>query len=387
MITSAPLRVAAVSAALAALLVATNTRADTVTVSLVEEPGYYEISVGFSPANVTINVGDTVNWEWDSGPHSVTSGTPGHPSGLFDSAIQSQPYSFSHTFNDPGEVPYFCMVHGAMMTGAVKIVAPNATPALLNLSTRLRVQTGENVLIGGFIVSGSAPKRIAIRGLGPSLSANGQRLAGTLPNPLLELHDHTSAIVASNDDWQSGPDKQELIDKGLAPGDALDSALIASLDPGSYTAILHDANGASGIGLVELFDIDQAAASAAVNISTRGLVQTGDNVMIGGFIIGGTASQRVLIRAIGPSLASSGVANALQDPTLELHDGNGTLLNSNDNWKSAQETEITATGAAPSDEHESAMVATLSPAGYTAIVRGVNSTSGVALVEAYQLGQ
>ncbi|MFL6541683.1 MAG: plastocyanin/azurin family copper-binding protein [Chthoniobacterales bacterium] len=384
MITRIQRRTAAIFATLAALFVAAHLRAATVAVTLEEDPNYYYVTVAFSPSSVTINVGDTVQWQWNSGPHSVTSGTPDHPSGLFDSGIQNSGHSFSHTFTDPGQVPYYCMVHGSMMTGVVKVVAPSVTPALLNLSTRLRVQTGENVLIGGFIVNGSAPKRIAIRGLGPSLTANGQPIAGTLPNPFLELHDQAGAIVSSNDDWQTGPDKQELTDKGLAPASSLESALIASVNPGNYTAILHDAHGASGIGLVELFDIDQAAASAAVNISTRGFVETGDNVMIGGFIIGGSASQRVLIRAIGPSLASSSVTNALQNPMLELHDANGALTNANDDWKSTQP-EITATGAAPSDDRESAIVATLPPAGYTAIVRGANSSVGVALVEAYQL--
>jgi glucose/arabinose dehydrogenase len=269
----------------------------------------------------------------------------------------------------------------------LKIVPIQAEPALLNLSTRMRVENGENVLIGGFIVTGSAPKRVAVRGLGRSITFNGQPLPGTLPNPLLELHDKSQAIIKSNDDWQNGPDKQALIDAGIAPNNDLEAALIASLQPGNYTAVLRDANGANGIGLVELFDLDQAAPSNPVNISTRGLVQTNDNVMIGGFIVGGTTQQRVLIRAIGPSLTNSGVTGALQDPQLELHDKDGTLLLSNDNWKSTQQTEIEATGAAPADEREAAIVTSLGPSNYTAVVRGANNSVGVALVEVFELGK
>ena len=373
-------------AAAALLLLHGYANAETVTVELITTSGGYGYpnSVRFSPASVTVHVGDTVEWDWESGPHSVTAGTPGHSSGVFDSGIQSAGYSFSYTFTQAGNVPYFCMVHGSMMTGSVNVVAASS-PALVNLSTRMRVDTGNNVLIGGFIVNGSAPKRIAVRGLGPSLNVNGQPIAGTIPNPFLELHDGSGNVVQTNDDWQAGPDAQELAADGLAPGDSRDAALISSLSPGNYTAILRDANGATGIGLVELYDIDTSAASSAVNISTRGLVQTGDNVMIGGFIIGGSTSQRVLARAIGPSLQSAGISNALQNPTLELHNGNGGVVASNDDWKSAQQADIEATGVAPTDDREAALIATLPPAGYTAIVRGVNDTTGVGLVEVYQL--
>jgi glucose/arabinose dehydrogenase len=268
----------------------------------------------------------------------------------------------------------------------LKIVPPPAQPALLNLSTRLKVETGENVLIGGFIVVGSAPKTVVLRGIGPSLNVNGQPVPGTLPDPVLELHDGAGNTIDSNDDWMTNPHKQQIIDNGLAPSDTRESALLDSLQPGAYTAILSGANNATGIGLVELYDIDQAASSNAVNISTRGFVQTGDDVMIGGFIIGGSQSRRVIIRAIGPSLTASGVANALADPTLELHDGSGTTIASNDNWKDSQQAEIQATGIPPTDDRESAIVEdALAPGNYTAIVRGKNNTTGVALVEVFQL--
>lgn len=261
-----------------------------------------------------------------------------------------------------------------------KIVQPAPAPAVVNLSTRVRVDTGNNAAIGGFIVIGSAAKPMLLRGIGPSLP-----VSGALADPLLELHDSSGATVATNDDWQQGINAQVISDRGLAPKNPRESAILQSLNPGAYTAVLGPASGSSGIGLVELYDFDLNASANAVNISTRGLVQTGDNVMIGGFIIGGSATQRVLIRAIGPSLANSGVASPLQDPMLELHDQNGALLQANDNWKSTQQAEIQATGIPPTDDRESAIVASLAPAAYTAIVRSANNASGVALVEAYQL--
>ncbi len=266
----------------------------------------------------------------------------------------------------------------------LKIVPIAASPAFVNLSTRMNVQTGDNVLIGGFIVTGSAPKRVALRAIGPSLKSDGQPLAGRLPDPLLELHGATG-LLKSNNNWQNGPDKQELIDRKLDPGDPKEAALIASLQPGNYTGIVRDANGASGIGLVELFDLDQSAPANPANVSTRGFVQTKDDVMIGGFIIGGSVQRTVLVRAIGPALADAGVSNALQNPVLQLFDHNGTMIASNDDWKSDQAAAIRATGLQPKNPRESAILKTLGPAGYTAIVRGANDTTGVALVEAYQI--
>jgi glucose/arabinose dehydrogenase len=260
-----------------------------------------------------------------------------------------------------------------------KIVSIPAVPTILNLSTRLNVGTGDNVLIGGFIVTGSDNEEVVLRGIGPSLP-----LGGALPNPRLELHDSTGALIASNDNWMDYPQKDEIINRSLAPNDDLESALLVELAPGSYTTILSDAGGATGIGLVELYTTNPAAVANPVNISTRGFVQTGDDVMIGGFIIGGTDTRHLAIRAIGPSLAAAGVTNPLLDPVLELHDQNGVLMETNDNWKDNQ-AEVEATGLAPGDDRESVIVTTLSPANYTAIVRGLNGTTGVALVEAYDI--
>jgi hypothetical protein len=180
------------------------------------------------------------------------------------------------------------------------------------------------------------------------------------------------------------PQKDEILSRNLAPGDALESAIFAQLPPGSYTTILSDANGDSGIGLVELYATDDSQSANPVNISTRGLVQAGDDVMIGGFILGGPNTRHLAIRAIGPSLAAVGIANPLLDPILELHDQNGVLMETNDNWKENQ-AEVEATGLAPSDDRESVIVTTLSPGSYTAIVRGAGGLAGIALVEAYDI--
>lgn len=285
--------------------------------------------------------------------------------------------------DDNGDV--YVLGDAAGLGGTIsKIVPIAAKPTLVNLSTRLNVATGDRVLIGGFIVTGSATEEVVLRGIGPSLTAGGVPAADTLPNPKLELRDSKGALVATNDDWINSAQKDEFITKGLAPNNSLESALLADLAPGSYTTILSDANGASGIGLVELYATDANAPANPVNISTRGFVQTGDDVMIGGFIIGGSATRHLVLRAIGPSLGAAGVVDPLLDPILELHDQNGALIESNDNWKQNQ-AEVEATGLAPGDDRESAIVITLAPGPYTAIVRGANSLTGVALVEAYDI--
>jgi hypothetical protein len=246
-------------------------------------------------------------------------------------------------------------------------------------------------LIGGFIITGSAPKKVLLRAIGPSLTTDGQPngppFPGRLTDPFLELHRGDGSLITSNDNWQSASNAQQISGTGLAPNDSHESAILTGpLQPGAYTAIMSGVAGATGIGLVELYDIDQNTPANAINISTRGNVGTGNNVMIGGFIIDGSQPRTVLIRALGPSLSSAGVSNALQDPTLELHDGQGALMTSNDNWKSNQQTQIQATGLAPSFDAESAILATsLPPGGYTAIVAGAGGTGGVALVEVYQL--
>ena len=262
---------------------------------------------------------------------------------------------------------------------------------LLNISTRMEVLTGEQVLIGGFIVTGSDPKKIIIRGIGPSLPLN-----GPLADPTLELH-QGNATLSTNDNWkvndQTGQSQEaEVRATTIPPGNDLESAIVTTLSPGSYTAILAGKSGGTGIGLIEVYDLAQGANSKLANISSRGFVDTGDNVMIGGLIVGGSngGSARVLVRALGPSLTNSGVTGALPDPTLELHDGNGGIIAANDNWKtrpdgSSQQAEIEATTLPPPNELESALVRSLPPGNYTAIVRGINNSTGVGLVEVYNL--
>jgi WD40 repeat protein len=268
-------------------------------------------------------------------------------------------------------------------------VGQPVSPALLNISTRMRVLTGNNVLIGGFIVTGTDLKRVLIRGIGPSLTGVGI----TLPDPTLELH-QGGMTIATNDDWKTRPDgtsqRSEIEATGIPPTNDLESAILMTLSPGAYTAILAGKNEGIGVGLVEIYDLGQGANSKLANISTRGFVDAGDNVMIGGVIVGGGSgggSARVLVRALGPSVL---VAGALGDPTLELHDGSGALIASNDNWKTrpdgtSQQAEIEATGIAPTNDLESALVQTLTPGNYTAIVRGTNNTTGVGLAEVYNL--
>ena len=263
------------------------------------------------------------------------------------------------------------------------LVSPPPPGRLGNISTRAFVQTGDNVVIGGFIITGSGQKRVIVRAIGPSLVNHG--ITNPLQNPTLELHDHTGAVIASNDNWMNSPNKQEIIDSGLAPSNNSESAILTSLNPGAYTAIVRGVNSGTGIALVEGYDLNPGAGSKLGNLSTRALVQTGNNVMIGGFIITGPGQKKVLVRAIGPSLAQHGITNPLQDPTLELHNGNGALIAFNDNWKDTQQAQIQATGLQPTNDNESAILRTLPPGNYTAVVRGKNNTIGVALVEVYGL--
>jgi hypothetical protein len=218
----------------------------------------------------------------------------------------------------------------------------------------------------------------------------------------LELHDAAGARIASNDNWQhtiiggiiTSDQRGDIRNSGYAPGDGRESTVIAELPAGSYTAIVRGVDDTTGVALAEVYDLSTDSNSTLGNISTRSFVQTGDNVMIGGFIVQGTASKRVIMRAIGPELTRYGVPNAMANPTLELHDSTGALIATNDNWRTTiiggiittnQVREITASGLAPADGRESAIIADLPAGNYTAIVRGVNSSTGVALVEVYDL--
>lgn len=266
----------------------------------------------------------------------------------------------------------------AMAGFLVQARAQSGSPAvhLANISTRLAVGAGDNVLIGGFIVTGTQPKKVILRGIGPTLP-----VLENLADPTLELHDSSGALVAAKDNWRDAQ-QEELQATTIPPRNDYESAIVRTLNPGAYTVILSGKGNTTGVGLVEVYDLNLTADSRLANISTRGFVGKDDNVLIGGTIVVGSGSTTVLFRALGPSLA--GVANALQDPTLELHDSQGATI-FNDNWQDTQASDIQATTIPPSDPREAAILRQLSPGAYTAIVRGKNNTTGVALIEAYQL--
>ena len=298
--------------------------------------------------------------------------------------------AYAATFNGEEDV-YYVRLHPS---------AAVAQTNLGNISTRSFVQTGEHVMIGGFIVQGTGTKRVIIRAIGPELTQFG--ITDALANPSLELHNRTGALIGSNDDWQTtilggvitGNQVSAIQNSGLAPTAASESVIIADLQPGDYTAVVRGVNGTTGVALVEVYDFNPGASSSLGNISTRSLVQTGEHVMIGGFIVQGSGAKKVIIRAIGPELTQFGITDALANPRLELHNRTGALIASNDNWQSTilggiihsnQVSDIQNSGHAPIEPSESAIIANLPPGNYTAIVRGVNNTSGVALVEVYDL--
>jgi len=253
-----------------------------------------------------------------------------------------------------------------------------------NLSTRGQVGTGDNVIIGGFIITGNAPRRLVFPGLGPSLVNFG--IPNALPDPTIELHALDGSVIRANDNWRD-TQEQEIIATGLVPPNDLESAIVETLQPGSYTLVLRGNNQLTGVALLEIYDLDESTDSKVANLSTRAFVQTGDDVVIGGFQLGGIGPRNVVVRGIGPSLARFGLTNVLLDPTLELRDNNGALLMANDNWKDndAQAHVIKIIGLGPIDNRESAMIANLPPGPYTAIVAGKNGTIGIGLVEIYNL--
>ncbi|HVF71310.1 MAG TPA: hypothetical protein VM940_06850 [Chthoniobacterales bacterium] len=263
-----------------------------------------------------------------------------------------------------------------------EMMPANGPVQLANISTRAAVGTGENIMIGGFIVRSSGQKKIAVRALGPSLS-----VPSRLVDPSLEIYDSAGALIAKNDDWRAGQ-QQELMDNGLAPSNDLESALIISLPQGGYTAQVRGAHGESGTAVVEVYDLGAWPADQArlVNLSTRARVGLNDDALIGGLIVRGDARSRVIIRAIGPDLSAVGVNGALQDPTLELRNQNGDVIAANDNWREgSQEQEIISTGIPPADNRDAAIVHSFFPGSFTAVVRGKDNSTGLALVEFYDL--
>ena len=264
-----------------------------------------------------------------------------------------------------------------VLSGAVK-----PTARAVNLSTRVNVQSGENVAIGGFIITGTQPKRLVLRGIGPSLTQHD--VQGALANPVIELFDQAQTSLAVNDNWRD-TQEVEIAATNLAPTNDLEAAMVQTLAPGSYTVVLGGKNNGVGVGLIEIYDVDGSANATFANASTRGAVGLADDVLIGGLIISQGDDAITVVRAIGPSLTSAGLANPLLDPILQLFDSNGVQIGANDDWRSTQPSAIKGTQLAPTNDRESVIVASLGPGSYTAVLQGKNSTTGVALIEFYRI--
>jgi hypothetical protein len=261
---------------------------------------------------------------------------------------------------------------------------PTVGPQPLNLSTRGNVLSGEGVLIGGFVITGTESKVVVLRALGPSLSEFG--VTGVLGDPVLSLYNSSGALIATNDNWQSDPHNPDIKKNGLAPDNLLESATFQILPPGAYTVIVRGKDLATGIGLVELYDLSPLSNSELKNMSTRGGVGTLDNVLISGFTVGDVGSTTVIVRALGPSLARFGISGVLSDPTLTIFDSTGTAIASNDNWRdNVNAIDVQRNSLSPPNERESALVLQLPAGEYTAVVSGANGSTGIGLAEVYSL--
>ncbi|MEA3124950.1 MAG: trimeric autotransporter adhesin, partial [Caballeronia sp.] len=339
---------------------------------------------GNPPLTVALNGSTSV--DPDAGD-SIASYTFSFGDGSPD-VTQSTP-TISHTYKHGGSFFATLTVKDSkgLQSANVASVPIQVAAQLFNLSSRVRVQPGDNALIGGLIIRGSEPKKVTLRGIGPSLTANGQPLPGRLADPTLELYNSANVVIASNDDWTTN--RAEVEAAGFPPPtDDHESAIVKTLDPGSYTVIMRGKGNSSGIGVVETYDLGLEANARLANLSARGFIGTDDNILIGGFFAGPqtAAVTRVVVRALGPSLAQFNVPQPMQDPMIEVRNRDGNLVGSNDNWQSDQKTEIEATGLQPSDIRESAIVLTnFEPGPYTTIVRGKGGAVGVGMVEIFDV--
>jgi cytochrome c peroxidase len=301
---------------------------------------------------------------------------------LSGNAVYLEP-KWSNPFSASGSITLVNVPPGL---GPTPTPTPAPSPARsLNISSRLGAGAGDQAIIGGFIITGTTPKSVLIRGLGPALGTFG--LTGLLDDPMLELRAADGGILFQNDNWKDSQ-RTEIEATPYAPGDDREPVIIASLAPGAYTAILTGKNQTTGLALLEIYDIDQAIDARLANISTRGFVGAQNNVMIGGFILGGNnGNTRVAIRGLGPSLAQFGLSALLADPTLELHDANGAILIANDNWADdpAAAALLSENGLAPASSNESAIFTSLAPGQFTAILAGKNGGTGLGIVEVYNL--
>ncbi len=261
---------------------------------------------------------------------------------------------------------------------------PTVGPQPLNLSTRGNVSSGDGVLVGGFVITGTEPKTMVLRALGPSLSSFG--VTGVLSDPVLNLYNSSHTLIATNDNWQSDPHNADIQKNGLAPARLSESATFQTLAPGAYTVIVKGKDLATGIGLVELYDLSPLSNSELKNMSTRGPVGPGDDALISGFIVGDVGNTTVVVRALGPSLGRFGVSGVLSDPTLTIYDSTGTVIASNDNWRDdVNAIDVQRNALSPPNERESALVLHPPAGAYTAVVRGANGGTGIALAEVYTL--
>ncbi|MFL6527504.1 MAG: SdrD B-like domain-containing protein, partial [Chthoniobacterales bacterium] len=340
--------------------------------------GFYDPGEGIGGVTVTVAGANYYAVTAASGGYSVPVPADGNYAVTFtDGGVAASQQTAAIANSNNAKVDYVVAAAAQVTPPSQPTPTPSANVALANISTRSFVGTGADVMIGGFIVTGTQPKKVIVRATGPSLP-----LADKLLDPLLELHNSAGAVIATNVNWIAAANSQEIVASTIAPSDPHESAILTTLNPGSYTAVVSGADHGTGSAVIEIYDLDRTVDSQLANISTRGLVQTGDHAMIGGVILMGQTQMKVLVRALGPSL---GISSALANPTLELRDANGGLLMSNDDWRSTQAAEIIATTIPPSNDKEAAVIATLQPAAYTAIVRGANNTTGVAIIEAYGL--
>jgi hypothetical protein len=315
------------------------------------------------------NQDTTINWRLYSGPAAVQ-------------LTNSNTATANASFSAPGSYTFMVSVADNMHAVAYDAVVVKVMPhvRMANISTRVAVGTAQNVAIAGFIINGDSPKQVMVRALGPSLTPFG--VAGALSDPMLDLRDDAGNQIATNDNWKDSQE-QAIVDTGFAPANDSESAILATLPPGNYTAIVNGNDGTTGVGLVEVYELD--STSRLLNISTRGFVGGGDNVLIAGLILDGIDNGTICFRALGPSLAAFGVQGVIADPRLDVFNAQGTKVGANNNWKDSQQSAIQSVGLAPGNDTESALLTTLTPGNYTAIVSGIGGATGVALIEAYHL--
>jgi hypothetical protein len=315
------------------------------------------------------NGGTTINWRVYSGPAAVQITNANSPTA-------------NASFSAPGSYTFMVSVADNIHAVAYDAVLIKVMPhvRMASISTRAAVGIAQNVAIAGFTINGDSPKRVLLRALGQSLTPFG--VAGALADPVLDLHDGSGNQIATNDNWKDSQE-QAIVDTGLAPANDSESAIVATLTTGNYTAIMKGRDNTIGVGLVEVYELD--STSRLLNISTRGFVGGGDNVLIAGLVLSGTDNGTICFRALGPSLAAFGVQGVIADPRLDLFNAQGTKVGANNNWKDSQSSAIQSVNLAPANDTESALLIDLAPGNYTAIVSGISGATGVALVEGYHL--